>query len=87
MTHNNNVEQVWNVDEAVDEFKELLGYVSMFDKINQFIESGKSAFIIREVDTSRAEITGKIFVTYKLADELKILLSTARTSNIEPEIV
>ena len=78
--------QVWDVDNAVDELKELLRDVSMFPKINNFIESGKSAFVISKFDTSRTELTGKIFVTYQLADELKVLLGTVRANKINSQI-
>lgn len=79
---NETLPQVWDVETAVDEFKELLRDVSCFPKINEFIECGKSAFIVSEFDTSRAKLTGKIFVTYQLADKLKVLLGAVRANNI-----
>jgi hypothetical protein len=80
------IQQVWDVNSAVDELKELLRDVSMFPKINNFIESGKSAFVISKFDTSRTELTGKIFVTYQLADELKVLLGAVRANKIDSQI-
>lgn len=78
--------QVWDVDEAVDELKELLGNIGIFPELNKFIESGKSAFIIREIDSSETELTGKFFVTYQLADELKALLKTVRANKVNSQI-
>ena len=74
--------QVLDVKTAVNEFKELLGDISCIPKINKFIEKGKSAFIINKFDDSRAKLTGKIFVSYQLADELKVLLGAVRANNI-----
>ncbi len=82
---NETLPQVWDVKNACEELKELLREVSCFPEINNFIESGESAFVVSEFDTSRTENTGKIFVTYQLADRLKVLLSTVRANNIESQ--
>lgn len=79
---NESLPQVWDVKTAVNEFKELLRDVSCLPEINKFIEQGKSAFVISKFDDSRAKLTGKIFVTYQLADELKVLLGAIRANDI-----
>jgi hypothetical protein len=80
---NETLPQVWDIKTAVGEFKELLRDVSCIPKINEFIEQGESAFVISKFDASRAKLTGKIFVTYQLADKLKVLLGAVRTKNID----
>ena len=79
--------QKWDVANALDEFKELISYslrdVSVIPKINEFLESGESSFIITKVDRSVAELAGKDRIVYKLADRLEVLLTACRTKNIE----
>jgi hypothetical protein len=81
---NEPLEQVLDVKTAINEFKELLRDISCIPKINKFIKEGKSAFVINKFDDSRAKLTGKIFVTYQLADALKVLLGAVRAKNIDP---
>lgn len=80
---NEPLQQEWDVKTAIDEFKELLGNVSCLPEINKFIEHGKSVFVINKVDLVGTERTGKPLVSYKLADSLKVLLSTIRANDID----
>src|SRR5262249_326301 len=80
------VKQVWDVDAACDEMKELLRNESALPKINEFLECGKSAFVIQETRQGVAGEADKLFVTYQLADELKVLLATVRAGNVDAQV-
>lgn len=79
------------VNDACEDMKELLTFafrdVSMLDKVNKFLESGLSTFVVAKTDRLTTGDTEKILTLYKLADPLCVLLETARASNVQAEII
>ena len=71
---------------ARDYYARSLGIVSIRDEILKFFNSGKDVFVIANVDCNSAPLTMENRITYKIADELSVILATAKivTHDLNP---